>query len=399
MTDILIDLVNPNPKQPRKHFDEAMLTELAESIKQVGLLNPILVRPIGERFEIVHGERRWRACKLAGIETIRAEIRELDDETAFIIGFAENLQRDDLNPIEEAQAIKTMIDLFNYSQAEVAAKLGKSQPWISGRLALLKLPDPVQEKVITRVISASTARELSRIEKPEIQAELVKKAENGNLTVRELEAIKSNPDDWPPPATMLAKGGKSFFHIMKWAERRLAYLDSNPQNSRSMWIPSKHKTTTDRATIELCLEWSAGRHLNIINRIYKGKTFELILDKAGALGLSIEHMVRYGHPVPNTRHWPLSEKNLVDFPDYPWNKDLLVSVNWIDKKGNINPLFAKHFWLMSYLMLNLFCIALWSNSDAYPHEIDNRRRALDEARACQKAKVPQGLEILESVNA
>ncbi len=102
MADILIDLISPNPNQPRKHFDDAALMELAESIKQVGLLNPILVRPIGDRFEIVHGERRWRACKLAGLETIRAEVRELDDETSFLVSFTENLQRYDLSPIEEA---------------------------------------------------------------------------------------------------------------------------------------------------------------------------------------------------------------------------------------------------------------------------------------------------------
>ena len=195
ITELQLDQIKPNENQPRKHFDQVALQELAESIQEVGLLNPVLVRTNGSGYELVHGERRWRASQIAGMETIRAEIRDLTDEQAFLIAFTENLQRDDLNPIEEAQALRALMDYFGYSQKDVAAKIGKSQPWISGRLSLLKLPDPIQDQVITRVISASTARELSRIEKPELQSNLAEKAASGNLTVRELEAVKMSEMD------------------------------------------------------------------------------------------------------------------------------------------------------------------------------------------------------------
>ena len=134
-----------------------------------------------------------RAAQLAGLETIRADVRELDDQTAFLIAFSENLQRDDLNPLEEAQALQLLKDKFGYNQAEIGAKLGKSQPWISGRLALLKLTETIQEKIITRVINPSMAREISRIGDKELQMQLASKAELGNLTVREIEGLKTFP--------------------------------------------------------------------------------------------------------------------------------------------------------------------------------------------------------------
>lgn len=187
MTELQIDLIKPNQDQPRKQFDPEALQELADSIATVGLLNPILVRPNGAGFEIVHGERRWRACQLAGLETIRAEVRELDDETAFLIAFTENLQRDDLSPIEEAEALKTLRDRFGYSQAEIGAKIGKSQQYIAGRLALLRLAEPVQEMITTRVVNPSMGVRLAAVDDGKFQTVMAKQAAQENLTVKDLE--------------------------------------------------------------------------------------------------------------------------------------------------------------------------------------------------------------------
>ena len=186
MSEITIDQIKPNAEQPRKHFDQEALQELADSIQEIGLLNPILVRPNGSGYEVVHGERRWRACQLAGLESIRADVRDLDDETAFLIAFTENLQRDDLNPMEEAEAMQALMDRFAFSQAEVGRRIGKSQQYIAGRLALLRLPEPVREMVTTRVVNPSLGRTLAGIPDERWQVKMAKQAGRGELTNSDL---------------------------------------------------------------------------------------------------------------------------------------------------------------------------------------------------------------------
>lgn len=153
------------------------------------MLNPILVRPNGKDYEIVHGERRWRACQDAGLTEIPATIRELSDEEAFLIAFTENLQRDDLNPIEEATSFKRMIDDFGYTQQKVANVLGKSQQYVADRLSLLKLTEPVQDMITARAVSPSVGRMLARHDDTDEAEELALEVAEGNLTVRELGCL------------------------------------------------------------------------------------------------------------------------------------------------------------------------------------------------------------------
>lgn len=187
--DLSIEQIKPNPNQPRKECDPEKLRELTDSIKSIGLLNPILVRPIESDYEIVHGERRWRACKLAGLTEIRAEIRELTDEQAFLIALTENIQRDDLTPIEEARAFQFMVDDLGYTQAKVGETIGMSQQYVADRLVLLKLSEPVQSMITARAVSPSIGRMLARHDNPEESKSLAVEVAEGSLTVKGLEQV------------------------------------------------------------------------------------------------------------------------------------------------------------------------------------------------------------------
>ena len=156
-----IDLVQRNPQQPRKHFDEAELTELANSIRSHGVLQPILVRPIaGGRYEIVAGERRWRAAQRAGLHSIPAVVRELDEVEVLEIAIVENVQRTDLNPIEEAQAYRRLTDELGLSQEAIAAGVGKDRATIANYMRLLKLPQEVRNDLAAGALSMGHARAL-----------------------------------------------------------------------------------------------------------------------------------------------------------------------------------------------------------------------------------------------
>lgn len=187
--DIRIDLIDPDLEQPRQHFDEKGLAELAQSMASKGLVVPILVRPIGERFTIVHGERRWRAAQQLGWDTIRAEVRDIDADEARWLSLIENVQREDLSPIEEARAFEAHLDGV-VTQAALGERIGKSQQYVSDRLALLRLPNEVQSLLTARAVNASIGRRLVGIEDPELQVRLAKKAASDDLTVRDLQEIK-----------------------------------------------------------------------------------------------------------------------------------------------------------------------------------------------------------------
>jgi ParB family chromosome partitioning protein len=190
---VAIDLVQRNPQQPRKHFDEGELTELANSIRTHGVLQPILVRPIpGGRFEIVAGERRWRAAQRAGLHTIPAVIREFDEVEVLEIAIVENVQRTDLNPIEEAQGFQALIDRFNRTQEEIADAVGKSRPHIANMLRLLKLPEELQEMVRDGRLTAGHARAI--LTSPD-QLGLARRAVSEGLNVREVERLAQQAKD------------------------------------------------------------------------------------------------------------------------------------------------------------------------------------------------------------
>ncbi|MGQ0531577.1 MAG: ParB/RepB/Spo0J family partition protein [Caulobacteraceae bacterium] len=206
---IAIDLVQRNPQQPRKHFDEAELNELAASIRTHGVLQPILVRPIpGGKYEIVAGERRWRAAQRAGLHTIPAVVRELNEVEVLEIAIVENVQRTDLNPIEEAQGFQALIDRFGRTQQDIADAVGKSRPHIANMLRLLALPDDLQEMVRDGRLSAGHARAILTAPDPR---GLAQRAISEGLNVRDLERLAQQAKDEKhgPRVSSPAADGKS----------------------------------------------------------------------------------------------------------------------------------------------------------------------------------------------
>jgi ParB family chromosome partitioning protein len=188
-----IDLVQRNPSQPRRHFSENELSELSESIKAHGVLQPILVRPIAEgKYEIVAGERRWRAAQRAGLHNIPAVIRELNEVEVLEIAIIENVQRTDLNPIEEAQGYSALIDRFGRTQQDIAEQVGKSRPHIANMLRLLTLPEELQEMVRDGRLTAGHARAILTAPNP---AALAARAISEGLNVREVERLAQQAKD------------------------------------------------------------------------------------------------------------------------------------------------------------------------------------------------------------
>jgi ParB family chromosome partitioning protein len=182
-----IDLVQRNPGQPRKHFDEGELAELSNSIRAHGVLQPILVRPIaGGKYEIVAGERRWRAAQRAGLHAIPAVVRELNEVEVLEIAIVENVQRTDLNPIEEANGFQALIDRFGRTQQEIADAVGKSRPHIANMLRLLSLPEDLQEMVRDGRLSSGHARAILTAPDPR---GLAHRAISEGLNVREIERL------------------------------------------------------------------------------------------------------------------------------------------------------------------------------------------------------------------
>ena len=187
--DSIVDInkVEPNREQPRKHFDEDALLELAESIKQFGLLQPILVQDRKTYYEIIAGERRWRASKLAGLKEVPVIIRNYSEQEIVEISLIENIQREDLNPIEEAQAYKRLMNEFNLKQDEIAERVSKSRTAVTNSMRLLKLCDEVQQMIINDMISTGHARAIISIENPEEQYALAQKIFDEKMSVRDVE--------------------------------------------------------------------------------------------------------------------------------------------------------------------------------------------------------------------
>jgi ParB family chromosome partitioning protein len=191
-TIVKITMVEPNRKQPRKNFDEDALQELSDSIKQVGLIQPILVQDKKDHYEIIAGERRWRAAKLAGLKEIPVIIRNYSEQEIMEISLIENIQREDLNPIEEAQAYKRLLTEFNLKQDEVAERVSKSRAAVTNSIRLLKLDERVQQMVIDDMISTGHARALLAVEDSEEQYMLAQQIFDGRLSVRDVEKLVKN---------------------------------------------------------------------------------------------------------------------------------------------------------------------------------------------------------------
>ena len=186
---VKITKVEPNRNQPRKKFDEDALQELSDSIKLHGVLFPILVVNRGDYYEIVAGERRWRAAKMAGLKEVPVIIREYTDKEIAEISLIENIQRTDLNPIEEAMAYKSLIDEYELKQDELAERISKSRTAITNSMRLLKLADNVKDMIIEDLISAGHARALLSIEDPSEQYDLAQRVMDEKLSVRDIEKI------------------------------------------------------------------------------------------------------------------------------------------------------------------------------------------------------------------
>ena len=181
--------VEPNREQPRKNFNEDALLELADSIKQYGVIQPLMVQKKADHYEIIAGERRWRAAKMAGIKEIPVIIKDYSDQQVMEISLIENIQREDLNPIEEAMAYKNLMEEFHLKQDEIAEKVSKSRTTVTNSMRLLKLDKRVQQMMIDDMISAGHARTLITIEDPDAQYNIATKIFDEKLSVRETEKL------------------------------------------------------------------------------------------------------------------------------------------------------------------------------------------------------------------
>ena len=208
--------IEPNRDQPRKIFSEEALNELADSIREHGVLQPLLVRPLpGGSYQLVAGERRWRASRMAGLQEVPVVIREMDEEQAMEIALIENLQREDLNAIEEATGYKQLMERYGMTQEQVAKRVGKSRPAIANALRLLNLPPKVMDMVGEGEVSPGHARALLAFDDQDRIVEIAQKVKTGKYSVRDIERMAKNQDEKKEKAAKApeepAWGGKSAF--------------------------------------------------------------------------------------------------------------------------------------------------------------------------------------------
>lgn len=209
----------PNPRQPRTHFDADDLAELVHSVKEFGVLQPVVVRDAGDgTYELIMGERRTRAAREAGLESIPAVVRDTADEHLLRDALLENLHRSELNPLEEASAYQQLLEDFGITQEELATRIGRSRPQISNTIRLLKLPVPVQQRVAAGVLSAGHARAILSLDNPESMQRLADKIVNEDLSVRAAEAAAKAPDAGRAPAVKPQAGSRRA-HLDEVAER------------------------------------------------------------------------------------------------------------------------------------------------------------------------------------
>ena len=200
---ISIHDVKPNANQPRKTFDEEKIAELAASIRENGIIQPLIVRKKGKTYEIVAGERRWRASVKAELKEVPCIVRELDDEQNMLLAIVENMQREDLNPLEEAEGLNQMIASYGLTQEQVSKSVGKSRPYIANSLRLLKLPEDIRELISEGKLSAGHGRALLSVEDEKRQKKITEMILKDGLSVREAERLASEE-----PAAKRKKSGR-----------------------------------------------------------------------------------------------------------------------------------------------------------------------------------------------
>jgi len=192
--EIKVTDIEPNPDQPRKHFDKDKLNALADSISQHGVIQPLVLKKTHNGYRIIAGERRWRAAYIAGVKTVPAVIKDYDERELAEITLIENLQREDLNPIEEATGFRSLMDEYKMTQEEISKRVGRSRPAVANALRLLTLCVSVKQMVIDGAISGGHARALVTVENVSLQEELAKKIVENGLSVRQIEGLVANLD-------------------------------------------------------------------------------------------------------------------------------------------------------------------------------------------------------------
>ena len=199
-----IDLIDPSPYQPRTRFGEAALDELAQSIRSSGIIQPLVLRPHGARFQLIAGERRWRAAQRAGLQRVPAVLRDVSEEQALELTLIENIQREDLNPLEEARAFDRLLSQFHLTQEDVAARTGKDRATVANAVRLLKLDAPIQTMLEDGALSAGHGRALLAIAEPRLRLALAQRAAKGGMTVRQVERLvtRAGKPRAAPPAVM-----------------------------------------------------------------------------------------------------------------------------------------------------------------------------------------------------
>ena len=202
-SEVELDSITPGPMQPRTHFDEASLESLAESIRSHGIVQPLLVRRRGEGYELIAGERRWRAAKLAGVSSVPVVVKEVPDDSLLEIALIENIQRENLNPIEEALAYKKLIETVGLTQEALASRVGRDRSYITNYLRLLRLTNDVQQLVKEGRLSTGHARALLALDHPDLQRRIARQIIDGGLSVRATEqlvqkATEEKPSRKPP---------------------------------------------------------------------------------------------------------------------------------------------------------------------------------------------------------
>ena len=200
-TEVDVDAIVPGPMQPRTHFDEGSLEGLADSIRSHGIVQPLLVRRQGERYELIAGERRWRAAKLAGLTKVPVVVRDVPDKDLLEIALIENIQRENLNPIEEAQAYKRLIDTVGLTQEDLATRVGRDRSYITNYLRLLKLPEDLQKLVIEGRLSTGHARTILGLSHVDQQRKLARQVIDGGLSVRATEHLVRKAIEGTPAKT------------------------------------------------------------------------------------------------------------------------------------------------------------------------------------------------------
>lgn len=209
----------PNPHQPRLHFDKNALETLMHSIKQYGLVQPVVVRKVDDKYELVAGERRWRACKLLNLKEIDAIVKDYSTEQTSEIALVENLQRQDLDPIEEACAYQRLKDTFKLTQEEIAERIGRSRSHIANILRLLKLPEFIQNKLSAGDISIGQARPLLMLKSDDLQQKMLDKITDEDLNARQIEALVKEWNDPKPKTQKVSSKKEDSAELRQWQDR------------------------------------------------------------------------------------------------------------------------------------------------------------------------------------